>query len=69
MATSSMDKSLYQAPQGISDLMEPDLEIEIENPESVSLEMGDIEIDLKPRKETAEDFDFFLHFFHFAFIY
>ena len=57
MATSSMDKSLYQAPQGISDLMEPDLEIEIENPESVSLEMGDIEIDLKPRKETAEDFD------------
>ena len=57
MATSSMDKSLYQAPQGISDLMEPDLEIEIEDPESVSMDMGDIEIDLKPRKETAEDFD------------
>jgi hypothetical protein len=57
MATSSMDKSLYQAPQGISDLMEPDLEIEIEDPESVSLHMGDIEIDLKPQKETAEDFD------------
>ena len=57
MATSSMDKSLYQAPQGISDLMEPDIEIEIENPESVSMDMGDIEIDLKPRKETAEDFD------------
>jgi hypothetical protein len=52
-----MDKSLYQAPQGISDLMEPDIEIEIENPESVSMDMGDIEIDLKPRKETAEDFD------------
>ena len=57
MATSSMDKSLYQAPQGISDLMEPDLEIEIEDPESVSLHMGDIDIDLKPQKETAEDFD------------
>jgi hypothetical protein len=57
MATSSMDKSLYQAPQGISDLMEPDIEIEIEDPESVSLQMGDIEIDLKPQKETAEDFD------------
>jgi len=57
MATSSMDKSLYQAPQGISDLMEPDLEIEIENPESVSLHMGDIDIDLKPQKETAQDFD------------
>ena len=57
MATSSMDKSLYQAPQGISELMEPDMEIEIEDPESVSIGMGDIEIDLKPRKETAEDFD------------
>ena len=57
MATSSMDKSLYQAPQGISDLMEPDLEIEIEDPESVNLHMGDIDIDLKPQKETAEDFD------------
>ena len=57
MATSSMDKSLYQAPQGISELMEPDLEIEIEDPESVSIGMGDIEIDLKPRKETSEDFD------------
>jgi hypothetical protein len=57
MATSSMDKSLYQAPQGISELMEPDIEIEIEDPESVSIGMGDIDIDLKPRKETAEDFD------------
>jgi hypothetical protein len=52
-----MDKSLYQAPQGISELMEPDLEIEIEDPESVSLHMGDVDIDLKPQKETAEDFD------------
>jgi hypothetical protein len=52
-----MDKSLYQAPQGISDLMEPDLEIEIEDPEAISINMGDVEIDLKPQKETAEDFD------------
>jgi hypothetical protein len=53
-----MDKALYQAPQGISDLMEPDIEIEIEDPESVSIGMGDIEIDLKPQKKpTAEDFD------------
>ena len=58
MATSSMDKSLYQAPMGLSELAEqPDMEIEIEDPESVSLQMGDIEIDLKPRKETSEDFD------------
>ena len=58
MATSSMDKSLYQAPMGISELAEqPDMEIEIENPDEVTIGMGDIEIDLKPRKETAEDFD------------
>jgi hypothetical protein len=43
---------------GLSDLAgQPDLEIEIEDPESVSLDMGDVEIDLKPRKETSEDFD------------
>ena len=53
----AMDKALYQAPQGISALAEPDLEIEIEDPESVSIGMGDIEIDLKPQKETAKDFD------------
>jgi hypothetical protein len=58
MATSSMDKALYQAPQGISALMEPDIEIEIEDPESVNIGMGDIEIDLKPqKKQTDEDFD------------
>ena len=58
MATSSMDKSLYQAPMGLSDLAEqPDMEIEIEDPEAVSIGMGDIEIDLKPQKETADDFD------------
>ena len=58
MATSSMDKTLYQAPQGLSMLdNQPDMEIEIEDPESVSLHMGDIDIDLEPQKETAEDFD------------
>jgi len=60
MATSSMDKGLYAAPVGLSNLMDSPsegLEIEIEDPESVSLQMGDIEIDLKPQKETAEEFD------------
>jgi hypothetical protein len=52
-----IDKGLYQAPQGISDLAEPPIEIEIENPDSVSIEMGGIEIDLVPQEETAEDFD------------
>jgi hypothetical protein len=53
-----MDKALYAAPMGLSDLAEqPDMEIEIEDPESVSMHMGDIEIDLKPQKETADTFD------------
>jgi hypothetical protein len=53
----AMDKGLYQAPQGISDVIGPDLEIEIENPDSVHIGMGDIEIEMYPAKETADDFD------------
>jgi hypothetical protein len=53
-----MDKSLYQAPVGLAEMMDaPDIEIEIEDPESLSIDMGGVEIDLKPRKPTAEDFD------------
>ena len=53
----AMEKGLYAAPQGLP--MEDDMpiEIEIEDPESVNIGLGDIEIDLKPHKETAEDFD------------
>lgn len=51
-----MEKGLYQAPQGISEL-QPDMAIEIENPDSVHIEMDGLEIDLEPRQETAEDFD------------
>ena len=58
MATSLMDKGLYQAPMGLSDLAgAPDMEIEIEDPESVSIHAGDIEIELTPDKEDDEDFD------------
>lgn len=54
----SIDKGLYAAPLGIEEEeMEP-IEIEIENPDSVSIEMGDIEIDLEPAPEgTDEEFD------------
>ena len=61
MATSSIDKGLYAAPLGIEDEDEmgmPQIEIEVEDPESVRIGMGDIEIELTPDKEgTAEDFD------------
>jgi hypothetical protein len=53
----AMEKGLYAAPLGMMEGVEPPVEIEIEDPEEVRIGMGDIEIDLKPRKETAEDFD------------
>jgi hypothetical protein len=57
MATGSIDKGLYAAPLGLEDFPEPDLEIEIEDPEEVTIGMGDIEIQLRPEKETDEEFD------------
>ena len=53
----AIDKGLYAAPLGMMEEVGPPIEIEIEDPEEVRIGMGDIEIDLKPRKETAEDFD------------
>jgi hypothetical protein len=53
----SIEKSLYQAPVGLDSLTEePDLEIEIENPESVTIGMGDLEIELGKEVED-DDFD------------
>ena len=58
MATSSMGKGLYAAPLGIEEDMAPALEIEIEDPKSVRIGMGDIEIELSPDKEgTDEEFN------------
>ena len=55
----TIDKSLYQAPMGLEGMAQaPDIEIEIEDPEEVNIDMGDVEINLKPEDEkTAEDFD------------
>ena len=52
-----MEKSLYQAPQGLADLNGPPVEIEIVNPDEVHIGMDGLEIDLEPQPETAEDFD------------
>jgi hypothetical protein len=60
MAT-NIDKALYQAPQGMLSLEEaaPPIEIEIENPDAVSIGMGDLEIELVKSKasEGGEAFD------------
>jgi len=60
MATGMMDRGLYQAPMGLDQEAEMNpsgIEIEIEDPEEVNIGLGDIEIQLRPEKETAETFD------------
>ena len=52
-----LEKSLYQAPEGYGSMEEEPIEIEIENPDEVSIGIGGMEINLKPERETAEDFD------------
>jgi hypothetical protein len=54
-----IDKSLAQAPQGIEELAQaqPDLSIEIENPESVTLDDGSMEITIVPGKEVDDEFN------------
>jgi len=54
----SIEKGLYAAPQGLNQAnMEPDLEIEIEDPEAVHIKAGDLDIDLEQREMDDEDFD------------
>ena len=55
----SIEKSLYQAPVGLDALPtdEPDIEIEIEDPESVTIGMDGLEIEIEPAEPSDEDFD------------
>ena len=57
----AIDKALNPAPQGLSpeDMMagaEPALEIEIEDPEEVTIRSGDMEIELEPGEEDDGEF-------------
>jgi len=56
-----IDKALNQAPLGLSaeHLMaqEPDLEIEIEDPEEVTIRSGDMEIEIDPDAEEDDEFN------------
>ena len=54
MAT-NIDKALYQAPVGMMESQEPDIEIEIEDPESVKIGIGGLEVEITPGDEA--DFD------------
>lgn len=60
----AIDKALNQAPQGLTEAdmaiaqaIQPDIEIEIEDPESVKIGIGDMEIEFEPREETEDDFN------------
>jgi hypothetical protein len=55
----SIDKGLYAAPQGIDqDMMEePDVEITIEDPESVEIGVDGLQISMEKAKDSDEDFD------------
>lgn len=51
----AIEKALYQAPEGITEeMMEPAIEIEIEDPESVTIGMGGMEIVIDP--DAEDDF-------------
>ena len=57
MAT-NIDKSLSQAPTGLEAMLgEPDIEIEIEDPEAVRLKLEGLEIEIVPDEESEDDFD------------
>jgi len=63
----TIDKSLYAAPEGLEQLMgqgNPDIEIEIEDPEAVHIHAGDMDISMEKgtdedefNKNLAEDMD------------
>ena len=55
----NIDKSVSQAPQGIEDLAaaQPNMSIEIDNPDSVTLDDGSVEVTIIPGKETNDKFN------------
>lgn len=50
----NIDKASYQAPLGLQEMDEPALEIEIENPDMVTLDDGSVEITITPEDEEEE---------------
>ena len=54
----AIEKALNQAPLGlIGDEMSPEIEIEIENPDSVTIGIDGLEIEIEPGKEEDDDFN------------
>jgi hypothetical protein len=54
----SIEKGLYAAPMGLDQMSEePDLEIEIEDPEAVRIRADGLEVDIEPQEMDDEDFE------------
>ena len=55
----AIEKALYALPQGLeaAAAMQEPIEIEIEDPESVTIGLGGLDIMIEPMAETADDFD------------
>jgi hypothetical protein len=51
-----MEKSLYEMPRGIEALEGPEIEIEVEDPKSMSIEIDGIEIDIEPPSDNEDEF-------------
>ena len=56
----AIEKSLYAAPQGLEELVAqdaatPPIEIEIEDPEKVTIGVGGLEIEIEPDEPSSED--------------
>jgi len=54
-----VDKGMYEAPMGMEELAadEPDLEIEIEDPEEVTIRAGGMEIEIDPDRMDDDEFN------------
>ena len=52
----AIEKSLYEAPQGIAVAEEPEIQIEIEDPEAVTINADGVEIRMEKDGDT-EDFN------------
>jgi len=61
MAANDIDKGLYAAPVGMEDMLagmpEPDIEIEIEDPEEVTIRAGGLEIEIDTGEERDDEFN------------
>jgi hypothetical protein len=55
----AIDKGLYAAPLGLDEaaMDEPDMEITIEDPESVEIDVDGLQIEIEKEKPSDEDFD------------